>query len=96
MPSPPREQISGKMSLFRRMRHIFHEDWCSECLTEMEIVRKQLYAMPDHTGPITSEDLELDSGWGIIPPTRTRNITKRIWSPYGKRRRSPPGHTPVG
>ncbi len=35
------------MGLFRRMRHIFHEDWCSECLAEMELTRKQLYAMPE-------------------------------------------------
>lgn len=35
------------MGLFRRMRHVFHEDWCSECLAEMEVTRKQLYAMPE-------------------------------------------------
>lgn len=35
------------MALFRKLREKFHDDWCSECTTEMEIIRKQLYAMPE-------------------------------------------------
>lgn len=26
---------------------MFHDDWCSECLAEMEVTRRQLYAMPE-------------------------------------------------
>ena len=47
------------MALFRKLREKFHDDWCSECTTPMEIIRKQLYAMPEqlvghyvaHDGP---------------------------------------------
>lgn len=35
------------MALFRKLREKFHDDWCSECTAEMEIIRKQLYAMPE-------------------------------------------------
>lgn len=35
------------MGFFRRLRQNLHDDWCSECLSEMEVTRKQLYAMPD-------------------------------------------------
>ena len=37
------------MGFFRGLRHIFHDDWCSQCTSEMEIIRKQLYAMPGQT-----------------------------------------------
>lgn len=33
--------------MFRRLRGKFHDDWCSRCTAPMDIVRKQLYAMPD-------------------------------------------------
>ena len=34
------------MGLFRKMRAILHDDWCSQCQSEMDVVRKQLYALP--------------------------------------------------
>lgn len=34
------------MGLFRKLREKFHDDWCSECTTEMEPIRRQLYALP--------------------------------------------------
>lgn len=34
------------MELFRHFRGKFHDDWCSRCTKQMEIERKQLYAMP--------------------------------------------------
>lgn len=37
------------MGFLRGLRHIFHDDWCSRCTSEMETIRKQLYAMPDQT-----------------------------------------------
>ncbi len=35
------------MGFFRNIRSIFHDDWCSRCKSQMEVVRKQLYALPD-------------------------------------------------
>ncbi len=32
--------------MFRKLREKFHDDWCSECTAEMEVIRRQLYAMP--------------------------------------------------
>lgn len=34
------------MDLFRRLREKFHDDWCSRCTAEMEVIHKQLYALP--------------------------------------------------
>ena len=34
------------MGLIRKMRAILHDDWCSQCQSEMDVVRKQLYALP--------------------------------------------------
>lgn len=35
------------MGLFRKIRSTFHDDWCSQCQNEMEVVHKQLYLLPD-------------------------------------------------
>lgn len=35
--------------MFRRLRERFHDDWCSRCTAPMDIMRKQLYALPDQT-----------------------------------------------
>ncbi len=37
------------MGIFRKMRSMFHEDWCNLCQSEMEVMHKQLYALPDVT-----------------------------------------------
>lgn len=37
------------MGLFRHLREKFHDDWCSECTLEMEVIRRQLYALPTMT-----------------------------------------------
>ncbi len=34
------------MGLFRKLREKFHDDWCSQCTAEMEVVHRQLYALP--------------------------------------------------
>ena len=34
------------MGLFKRMRAIFHDDWCSQCQHQMDVLKKQLYALP--------------------------------------------------
>lgn len=37
------------MGIFRKMRSIFHDDWCNLCQSEMDVLHKQLYALPDMT-----------------------------------------------
>ncbi|EOS23851.1 hypothetical protein C806_02637 [Lachnospiraceae bacterium 3-1] len=37
------------MGIFRKMRAAFHDDWCNLCQSEMDVMHKQLYAMPDVT-----------------------------------------------
>lgn len=37
------------MGIFRKMRAMFHEDWCSLCQSEMDVMHKQLFALPDVT-----------------------------------------------
>lgn len=45
------------MGIFRKLREKFHDDWCSECTSEMEILRRQLYALPTMTvGHYVSHD----------------------------------------
>ena len=34
------------MSLFKKMRSVFHDDWCSQCQNEMDIIHKQLFMLP--------------------------------------------------
>ncbi len=37
------------MGFFRKLREKLHDDWCSECTSEMEVIRRQLYALPTMT-----------------------------------------------
>ena len=34
------------MGLFRNIRSMFHDDWCSKCKSQMDVANKQLYALP--------------------------------------------------
>ncbi len=34
------------MGLFRKLRSNFHDDWCSQCTSQMDEVRRRLYALP--------------------------------------------------
>lgn len=34
------------MGFIKKLRGHFHDDWCSQCLNQMDMVKKQLYAMP--------------------------------------------------
>ena len=34
------------MSLFRKMRHIFHDDWCNKCYAQMDVTERRLFALP--------------------------------------------------
>lgn len=38
------------MGLFRKARAVFHDDWCSRCQNEMDVIRKRLYALPMTVG----------------------------------------------
>ncbi len=35
------------MGFLRKMRNVFHDDWCSKCQSEMDVARKQLYMLPN-------------------------------------------------
>lgn len=35
------------MGIFRKIRSIFHEDWCNLCQSKMDVLKEQLYALPD-------------------------------------------------
>ena len=54
------------MGIIRKMRAVFHEDWCNLCQSEMDVMHKQLYALPDMTV-------------GTIARTKIRTITGNIW-----------------
>ncbi len=42
------------MSIFRKMRAVFHDDWCKECTATMDVVKKQLYMLPQSVGNYVS------------------------------------------
>lgn len=42
------------MSIFRKMRSAFHDDWCKNCTEVMEIRKLQLYFMPQMVGNYVS------------------------------------------
>lgn len=42
------------MKMIRKMRSFFHDDWCSECTEEMEVLKKQLYMLPMTVGHYVS------------------------------------------
>ena len=35
--------------MLRRLREKFHDDWCSKCTAQMDVVKKQLFALPTMT-----------------------------------------------
>ncbi len=35
--------------MFRRLREKFHDDWCSQCTAQMDVVKKRLFALPTMT-----------------------------------------------
>ena len=41
------------MALFGKMRAKFHDDWCEDCLEQMQTVKKQLFFMPQSVGHYT-------------------------------------------
>ncbi|MDE5671060.1 MAG: hypothetical protein K2I14_06325 [Eubacterium sp.] len=38
------------MSILRKMRAVFHDDWCKNCTEVMEVKKLQLYFMPQMVG----------------------------------------------
>lgn len=42
------------MSLLRKIRSAFHDDWCKNCTEVMEVKKLQLYALPQIVGNYTS------------------------------------------
>lgn len=44
------------MGFFRKIRAVFHDDWCSKCQTKMEERKRQLYKLPMMVGHYTSHE----------------------------------------
>ena len=44
------------MALFGKMRAKFHDDWCENCFTEMQTMKKQLFYMPQSVGHYTRHE----------------------------------------
>lgn len=42
------------MGTIRKIRSFFHDDWCSECTEQMDVVKKQLYMLPMIVGHYVS------------------------------------------
>ena len=42
------------MGFIRNIRSVFHDDWCKECKSEMEVKNKRLYALPMMVGHYVS------------------------------------------
>ena len=34
------------MGFLKKMRHIFHDDWCSKCYMQMDVTDRRLFALP--------------------------------------------------
>lgn len=69
------------MGFFRRLRQNFHDDWCSECLSEMEVTRKQLYAMPDQrVGHYVPHEEPTYYSKGLIPVGKKAEIPTGMYA----------------
>ena len=44
------------MKIFRKIRSIFHDDWCSKCQSQMDERKRQLYRLPMMVGHYTSHE----------------------------------------
>lgn len=42
------------MKIVRKIKSLFHDDWCKKCTNEMSIIKKQLYMLPMYVGHYTS------------------------------------------
>lgn len=42
------------MSILKKIRAPFHEDWCKKCFSEMSVIQKQLYMLPMTVGNYVS------------------------------------------
>lgn len=62
------------MGPFRKMRQIFHDDWCSRCTAEMEVIRKQLYMMPMYVGHYVSHEEPEYYKKNLIPVSKKADI----------------------
>lgn len=70
------------MGFFRKARAVFHDEWCSQCLNEMDVVHKRLYALPMKVGGYVSH---------TEPEYYKRNMT-----PVSKKADIPPGQYACG
>lgn len=42
------------MKIIKKIKSIFHDDWCKNCLEEMKLIKKELYYLPQTVGNYTS------------------------------------------
>lgn len=69
------------MGFFRKLREKLHDDWCSECASEMETIRRQLYALPTMTVGhyVQHEDPEYYKK-NLVPVTRKAEIPTGMYA----------------
>ncbi len=63
--------------MFKKLRALFHEDWCPECTETMEVLKKQLYGLPQMVGHYESHS---DASYYIKNLTK---VTKKADIPTG-------------
>ncbi|MCI9446721.1 MAG: hypothetical protein HFH36_04875 [Lachnospiraceae bacterium] len=69
------------MGILRKMRSIFHEDWCNLCQSEMDVMHKQLYALPDLTvGHYRSEKNPAYYKKHLVPVAKKAEIPAGIYA----------------
>lgn len=40
--------------MFKKLKSLFHNDWCKNCLTEYTLIKKTLYSLPEMVGHYVS------------------------------------------
>ena len=69
------------MGIFRKIREKFHDDWCSVCTSEMEVIYRQLYALPTMTvGHYISHDEPEYYKAHLVPVSRKAEIPTGMYA----------------
>lgn len=69
------------MGFLRRIRAVFHENWCNLCQSEMDVMHKQLYALPDLTvGHYSSHESPEYYRKHLVPVTKKAEIPAGIYA----------------
>ncbi|MCI8873180.1 MAG: hypothetical protein HFH51_10055 [Lachnospiraceae bacterium] len=69
------------MGFLRKIRAVFHENWCNLCQSEMDVMHRQLYALPDLTvGHYSSHESPEYYRKHLIPVTKKAEIPAGIYA----------------